>query len=521
MEEKASSTAAPSSREGVYFGWWVVLASFVGLSLGSASMGVFGIGVFVRPLEAEFGWSRAQISFAAAIITYTIVLVSPIQGYLLDRFGVRRVVLRSIPIFSVTLALLYFQGPDIRLFYLAWIVIMGFGTGFLNSSYNKVTAAWFDRRLGLAVGIVSAGQGAGAAIIPILGQFLIVHFGWRLAYVGFGAVALVVTFTINLFLLYDRPADKGLIKADGRELALSTEATGFSFRQCLALRSFWLTAVAFFFLGSMSTSIATHQVPMLIDRGLSPQRAADMQSLFGVALIVGRLGVGYLMDHLHAPFVAMASLLGPVIGLSLYALGAASGLAALCALLIGFGIGAEFDVLGFIIARYFGRKAYGKLYGVLFSVFLFGGGLGTAGSRDRADQDRDLQPRAMGSGGGYTPCFAVARAPRAVYPVRRTKPETRMNFALTAADISYVADGLSRPESVLVERSGTLWVSDNRCGVTRIDVGGLQTASRAHGRQSQRAGDGERRQPIRRQCHRRRALPPAARRSLRICDRPF
>lgn len=378
MEERASSKAVSSKGEGVYFGWWVVLASFIGLSLGSASMGVFGIGVFIRPLEAEFGWSRAQISFAAAIITYTIVVVSPLQGYLLDRFGVRRVVLTSIPIFSVTLALLYFQGPDIRLFYLAWIVIMGFGTGFLNGSYNKVAAAWFDRRLGLAVGIVSAGQGAGAAIIPILAQFLIGRFGWRLAYVGLGAVALVVTFTINLLLLYDRPADRGLTKADGQELS-QAEATGFSVRQCLGLRSFWLTAVAFFFLGTMSTGIATHQVPMLIDRGLSPERAADMQSLFGLALIVGRLGVGYLMDRIHAPFVAMASLLGPVIGLSLYALGAAPGLAALSALLIGFGIGAEFDVLGFIIARYFGRRAYGKLYGLLFSVFLFGGGIGAAG----------------------------------------------------------------------------------------------------------------------------------------------
>ena len=96
-------------------------------------------------------------------------------------------------------------------------------------------------------------------------------------------------------------------------------------------------------------------------------------------MIVGRLGVGYLMDRIHAPYVAMASLLGPVIGLSLYALGAASGLAVLCAVLIGFGIGAEFDVLGFIIARYFGRKAYGKLYGVLFSVFLSAAGIGAAG----------------------------------------------------------------------------------------------------------------------------------------------
>ncbi len=379
MEDHVVPQGGEQAGRRFFFGWWVVLASFVGLCLGAASMGVFGIGVFIRPLEAEFGWSRAQISFAAAIITYTIVLISPLQGYLIDRFGVRRVVLTSIPIFSVTLALLYFQGPDIRLFYLAWVVIMGFGTGFLNGSYNKVTAAWFDRRLGLAVGIVSAGQGAGAAIVPVLGQFLIAHYGWRLAYVGLGLVTLLVTFTVNLLFLHD-PADKGFTLGDSLEAVKGRgEAGGYRLRECLHLPSFWLTAADFFLLGSMSTGIATHQVPMLIDRGLTPQNAANVQSLFGVALIVGRLGVGYLMDRIHAPYVAMASLLGPVLGLALYALGAAGGAAVACAVLIGFGIGAEFDVLGFIIARYFGRKAYGKLYGVLFSVFLIGGGIGAAG----------------------------------------------------------------------------------------------------------------------------------------------
>lgn len=144
------------------------------------------------------------------------------------------------------------------------------------------------------------------------------------------------------------------------------------------MRTFWIIAAAFFLLGTMSTAIVTHQVPMLIDAGLTAQKAAFVASAFGISLIVGRLLAGVLLDWIFAPYVMMVTLLGPIAGLCMYANGSTGDLAFLWSALIGFGVGAEFDVLGYLIPRYFGRQAFGKLYGVLLSSFQFGGGIGAA-----------------------------------------------------------------------------------------------------------------------------------------------
>jgi MFS family permease len=360
-----------------------MLASFVGMVFGTAAVLVFSLGVFVQPLQQEFGWTRAQISVAAAIIVWVSVLTQPIQGILIDRFGVRRVVLPSIPIFTIPLALLYFLPSSIFVFYAAWIVITICGLALWNGSYNKVMVAWFDRRLGLAVGIVSAGQGAGAALVPAISQFLVSHVGWRLAYVGLAAITLVVTLLFNLPLLYDKPADKGLRPDGDSEPRAATEAhgaydVGLAFGEAVRRRAFWIIAVAFFLLGTMSTAIVTHQVPMLIDSGLPVQKAAYVASAFGISLIIGRLVAGFLLDWIFAPYVMMVTLLGPIAGLVMYARGSTGDLAFLWSALIGFGVGAEFDVLGYLIPRYFGRRAFGKLYGVLLGAFQFGGGIGAA-----------------------------------------------------------------------------------------------------------------------------------------------
>ena len=349
-----------SGRRAIFFGWWVMLASFVGMVFGTAAVLVFSLGVFVQPLQQEFGWTRAQISVAAAIIVWVSVLTQPIQGILIDRFGVRRIVLPSIPIFTIPLALLYFLPSNIFVFYAAWIVITICGLALWNGSYNKVMAAWFDRKLGLAVGIVSAGQGAGAALVPAISQFFVSHFGWRLAYVGLAAITLVVTLLFNLPFLRDKPADKGLYPDGDPSPRTPAPAhgdydAGLRFGEAARLRSFWIIASAFFLLGTMSTAIVTHQVPMLIDAGLRAQKAAFVASAFGISLIVGRLVAGVLLDWIFAPYVMMVTLLGPIAGLVMYARGSTGDLAFLWSALIGFGVGAEFDVLGYLIPRYFGR----------------------------------------------------------------------------------------------------------------------------------------------------------------------
>ena len=371
------TTPKPGS---IFFGWRVVLASFVGLMLGLPALLIFTVGVFTKPLEAEFGWTRQQVSLAAAVYTVVSMLVLPFQGALLDRFGPRRVVLVTMPLFAASVASLYFLPPSLAAYYGTWAVITVLGCGVINTSFNKAVASWFDRRLGLAIGLAVTGQGVGAALLPVIGQQLIGRFGWRLAYVGLAAISFVAITSISLLFMHDSPAARGL-PLDGEAPAKGAPAVGedgLDLRTAVRTRTFKLVAGSFVFLGIMTSAVMTHLVPMLVDRGMTPDRASFVQAVLGLSIITGRLSVGYLLDRFFAPRVLIVSLIGVVLGLLAFARGASGDLAFPAAMLIGFGLGAEIDVLGYLVPRYFGRRAYGKIYGAILAAFQLGAGIGAA-----------------------------------------------------------------------------------------------------------------------------------------------
>jgi len=376
-----SSAHLDSVPRSLFFGNFVIFAAFLGMVLGPASVLIYSFGVFVGPLEREFGWTRGQISLAATVIVFVSVLTQPLQGAIVDRFGVRKVVLISIPIFCAAIAGLYFIPSNIFIFYAAWALVTLCGMALWNGSYNKVMAAWYDRKLGVAVGIIGAGQGVGAALVPVICQVLVTNYGWRTAYVGLALITLVITFLFNFLFLYDKPEDKGLLP-DGDGLVSYDRPPlveeGYSFKDSLRRRSFWIIAITFFLLGTMTTSIVAHLVPMLVDAKINPQTAVFAMTVFGMAVILGRIIAGILLDYIHAPYVLIGFLLGPVIGLSMYAVGSSGPAIFAWAALLGLGVGAEIDVLGYLIARYCGRVAYAKLYGILLAAFQLGGGIGAA-----------------------------------------------------------------------------------------------------------------------------------------------
>ncbi|HXQ53926.1 MAG TPA: MFS transporter [Stellaceae bacterium] len=383
MTDRASAAPAARAASGVYFGWWVLLAATVGQVFGASNMLLFSLGVFSRPLAAEFGWTRPQLAVAGTIILWSMVVVSPIQGWLVDRFGTRRVNLTTMPLFAVALASLYFLPPNIMVFYVAWFGITLCGIVLWSGPYNKIVAAWFDRRLGLTLGLANAGQGLGTAIIPPYTQLLVGHFGWRAAYVGLGA-AMLIPFLFNLALLRDRPQDRGLLPDGDRGDPATVQAraallSGLTVRECLHRPAFWLILASFLLIGFMAGFVTTGMVPMLIDRGISPERAAAVASVFGVGVIVGRLSVGWLVDRFFVAWVLIGSMMCPVAGLLMFATGTAGAAVFACALLVGLGIGSENDLLGFSIARYFGRRSYGKLYGLYIASFQIGAGASAVG----------------------------------------------------------------------------------------------------------------------------------------------
>jgi len=380
-------------REATPAGIWTTIAAMIGLAFGPSTIAVLGFGVFIRPIEMEFGWSRTQVSLASTIISCMIVLVSPLQGILTDRFGSKPMIVVSIPLFAAGVAGFYFMPANLGLFYSMWVIIPILGFGLWPLGYLRAVSNWFDRRLGLAVGIANAGIGIGSALVPLIAGMLIARCGWRVAYVGLAGLALAVPLPFAVFALKERRTRKPVSGA-----AAPPAIVGLAFRVAARTGTFWMLAAAYFLLGITSTALITQQIPLLMDVGVTPEHAALVQSIFGVAMMFGRIGTGYLIDRVFAPFVMVAVAIGAAVACCIYANGVHGAIIFLCASLIGLVVGAEFDVLAFVVKRYFGMFAYGKLYGAVYAIFQFGCGLGAA-----------FLPMSRGKFGSYAPgLYALA-----------------------------------------------------------------------------------------------------------------
>lgn len=364
-----------TGREGVedirYRGWRVVAGSALALAFGPSTIAVLSLGLFMRSMEHEFGWARTQVAMATTIVSYMIVLTSPIQGWLVDRFGARRVILWSIPAFGAGVAALSQLPPVLWVYYAAWVIIPVLGLGLFPLSYLKIVSSWFERRLGFALGLANSGVAIGSILIPIIVGSLIARYGWREAYLGVGLIVILVTWPVAGWLVHARgtavPAAAQRVGAEGQPFGVAART-----------RTYILLSLGYLAVGVTSTSLVVHQIPLLVDGGMSPAKAALVQTTFGVFGLLGRLISGLLLDRFRASRVMIAFVIGGMVACVLYASGAGGNLAFVCSALIGLLFGTEFDVLAFVVKHHFGMRSFGKLYGVVFAMFQFGAGFGAA-----------------------------------------------------------------------------------------------------------------------------------------------
>ena len=186
-----------------------------------------------------------------------------------------------------------------------------------------------------------------------------------------GALTFVVAFP-SVALLVREPEEPGQEVAD----AEPTTQSGLSVAESLRSSSFWLIAASVLLVVTTINGIVGHLVPMLTDRGLNVGQATATLSAVGISTIAGRLAAGYLLDRFFAPYVAAGLFLLPIVAISLLTAGVAGPGPVLAAMSLGFGLGAEVDVIGFLVSRYFGLRAYGEVYGYLFAIFTLGTGFG-------------------------------------------------------------------------------------------------------------------------------------------------
>ncbi|MEO1818231.1 MFS transporter [Pseudomonas sp.] len=365
-----------ASGHKLFYGWWVVCAALVGMIVSQGPVLVFTFGIFMKPLAAEFGWTRSQISLALTVAILSAAFFTPWVGKLVDRHGARQVALPALTLFGLGVATLAFLPSNLVIFYLWFCCIGVLSAGGTPTAYAKAISQWFVRRRGLALGLSMAGIGLGAGLMPMIAQQAVGAVGWRGGFAVIGVVVLV-GMLIVAWKLRNCPADMGL-HADNQAAGAGPkpELTGLTKQQALRDRNFWLIAIAFFLAALAINGCSVHFVPMLTDRGVSPADAARTAAVIGLALIAGRVAAGYLLDYLFAPFVTLFFFSGPVLGIYLLYSGATGTEAVVSAALIGLGVGAEVDLIAYLTARYFGLKAFGEIYGYLFAIFCVGTALG-------------------------------------------------------------------------------------------------------------------------------------------------
>jgi MFS family permease len=297
--------AAALARRNIHYGWAVTGVTFVTLLVTAAAMGTPG--VMIVPLEHEFGWSDAQISSALALRILLFGLFGPFAAALMNRFGVRRVIICALALIAGGMLASLMMTQVWQLIAL-WGVVVGIGTG-LTAMVLAATVAtrWFNHRRGLVMGILAASSATGQLLfLPVIAEFT-TRFGWRAALV-LVAAALGVTGLIVLALMRDRPSDLDLpLYGETAVTPAPASAAGLgslllsplvTLRDCARVPIFWVLFATFFVCGcSTNGLVQTHFVALCADYGLAATAAASVLAMMGAFDFVGTIGSGWLSDR--------------------------------------------------------------------------------------------------------------------------------------------------------------------------------------------------------------------------------
>jgi MFS family permease len=381
-----------------------IVTSFIGLTTSISPIALSSFGFFIVPLSREFGWSRGQVSGALAVMSFGLAFAGPLHGLWIDRFGLRMPILFSIVAFSAALGSLYWLSAPLWHLYAAFAAIALFAASASPIGYARMLIGRFDRHRGLALGIALAGVGAGSMLVPVVTQTVLGALGWRTAYLILAAVALIPLPLCAL--IFRRQVHNGATRQSDPEFIASESAAS------PGRRTFPLLVVIFVSLGAVSVGISAHLVPLLVDYGFPASFAASAATVVGLTIVVSRTGIGWLLDHVHAPLVLAfmtAALAGACFALAL----PATALVFAGAFMLGLGLGAEVDLMSFMVSRYWPTASFGKLYGLLFGVFLLGSGAGPLALATMFDRFGSYRI-ALHIAGGYTLlvaalCFALPR----------------------------------------------------------------------------------------------------------------
>ena len=356
-------------------GWTLVLAAALGFSFFSVL--IAAVGLFMEPLGQEFGWSRTLLSAGPSIATSTTAILGPFLGAIVDRYGTRRVVLPGLLLTIAALgAFAFIDGSETQ-----WLLLWGL-FGFVSVSikstpWTAAVVSMFEKSRGLALGMTLAGTAVAQALVPPLGNWLIVSFGWRAAFVwlalGWGGI----TFVVCLLFFRGRHERRSAAEKAAAAAATPEALPGLTIAQAWRNSVLWRIAISNFIVMVLTMGLLVHLFPILTEAGVSRTTAAWLTGLSGLAGIAGKLVTGVLLDRFRPNWVGGLTLAAAALAFALLMDGVRSPTLILIALLVnGYTAGTKTHITGYLTASYGGMRNFGAIYGVMSSLMALASGVG-------------------------------------------------------------------------------------------------------------------------------------------------
>lgn len=371
MNFASSSSGALTQTKSARFlefrrGWRAVVLGFFGVSVAPLPVFLYIFGALVQPLHQSFGWSRAALQISISCAFAGLIAATQLVGWMNRRWKMRNVTVWSLIGLSVTWAIMPLMLRSIAYFYAFAFILTFVGLGAMQITWSNLVILWFERRRGMALSMILCGSGLAAAIFPFAVTWAIDRWGWQSAFwlMALLPAGVVLPMTLQWF---STPSEHGPGQADESQ---GLAPSGVTFSDGMRSLKFWLLAIALSIVVACVLSMMSFCIPLFRDKGFSAAEASKIFGIAGVALIVGRIIVGYLLDWFWAPAIGAVVFVCPAVAaVMLVNLSAPNPTVAILAMvLIGLGTGAELDLGAYLVARYFGTRDYGRLFGVHLGV---------------------------------------------------------------------------------------------------------------------------------------------------------
>ncbi len=374
----APSDAAPRGRLSFYYGWWIVLAAGIG-HFASVSFAAVLLAVMLRPMTEEFGWTRAEFTFASSIAALLVAAVGLVIGPMIDRHGGRPLMLAGSVVYGASLLATAFI-TDLWQFIALQLIAGGLARPLVGGLVANVTVAkWFVVRRGWAISLASSGFSFGTMLMPVIATLVVTSVGWRDAFIVMAVLFWVLTIPAAL-LLRRRPEDHGWLPdgrrpgdADteqGREHAARVQQDfdqSFTRAEAMRTAAFWLLLVAFSLSLASNLAMIFHAIPFATGSGFSDTQAGFAFGLTGISGLASKFSWAWALQR-WAP-QRLSGLAFAIAGSGTLLLLAATAttsipLLVVAFLLWGFGFGGYTPLVEYMWAAYFGRRHLGAVRSV-------------------------------------------------------------------------------------------------------------------------------------------------------------